>query len=178
MKEKKYFLVGMPGSGKSTIGKLIAKKLKMQFIDLDEVIEEWDGQRISDIFSSKGEDYFRDIERQCLASQMKLQGGFVLATGGGAPCFFDSMSQMNKNGVTIYIDASAEVLFKKLSAKGIKKRPLLKKLSREGLYLELKNKHAVRKKYYEQSKICIGQKFLDIHRLVNETLLAINNLEK
>lgn len=178
MIDKKYFLVGMPGSGKSSIGKLIAKKLELQFIDLDEVIVEFEGQSITEIFKSKGEDYFRELERKCLTNQMKLKRGFVLATGGGAPCFYDNMNQMNRNGATIFLDVPTDILFNKLSKKGIQKRPLLTNLSREDLYLELKNKLGDRKKFYERSKISIVQKFMDIHQLVNEAVLAIKNLEK
>ncbi len=178
MIDTKYFLVGMPGSGKSTIGKLIAKKLELQFIDLDEVIVELEGQSIKEIFKSKGEDYFRELERKCLTNQSKIKGGFVLATGGGAPCFYDNMNQMNRDGITIFLDVPTDILFNKLSKKGIQKRPLLTKLSREDLYLELKNKLSSRKRYYEQSKISIVQKFMDIHQLVNEAVLAIKNLEK
>lgn len=178
MIDKKYFLVGMPGSGKSSIGKLIAKKLELQFIDLDEVIVEFEGQSITEIFKSKGEDYFRELERKCLTNQMKLKGGFVLATGGGAPCFYDNMNQMNRYGATIFLDVPIDILFNKFSKKGIQKRPLLTNLSREDLYLELKNKLSSRNIYYKQSNIRLVQKFMNIQQLVDEAVLAIKILEK
>lgn len=168
----------MPGSGKSSIGKLIAKKLELQFIDLDEVIIEFEGQSITEIFKSKGEDYFRQLEKNCLTNQSKIKGGFVLATGGGAPCFYDNMIQMNRDGITIFLDVPTDILFNKLSKKGIQKRPLLTNLSREDLYLELKNKLSSRNKFYEQSKIRLVQKFMNIQLLVDEAVLAIKNLEK
>jgi shikimate kinase len=178
MIKEKYFLVGMPGSGKSTIGRLLANKIELPFIDLDEVIVESEGQAISEIFKSKGEGHFRELERKCLINQVKLNGGFVLATGGGAPCFFDNMNLMNKGGTTIFINVSPEVLFNKFSKKGIKKRPLLTNLSRENLYLELRNKFEGRKKFYSQSKIRIVQEFTEISQLVNEVISAIQTLEK
>lgn len=178
MIEVKYFLVGMPGSGKSTIGKLLAKKLDLQFIDLDEVVVEQERQSIAEIFNSKGEDYFRKLEEECLIRQMKLEGGFVLATGGGAPCFYDNMGQMNTNGVTIFIDVPPDILYKKLSKKGIQKRPLLTNLSQDDLYLELRKKFTSRKKFYEKSKITLIQKFKDINQIVNEVIFAIKNLKE
>lgn len=168
----------MPGSGKSTIGKLIAKKLDLQFIDLDEVIVESEGHEITEIFKLKGEDYFRELETKCLTNQIELKESFVLATGGGAPCFYENMNLMNDNGVTIFIDVPPDVLLNKLSKKGIEKRPLLQKFSQDDLYLELKNKLVNRKKFYERSKIRLTQKFTNIQQLVNDAVLAIKNLEK
>lgn len=178
MIDGKYFLVGMPGSGKSTIGRFLAQKLGLPFIDLDEVIVRVEGQEITDIFKLKGEDYFRKLETRCLTNQIKLKGGFVLATGGGTPCFYGNMNLMNQNGLTIFIDAPTDILFNKLSKKGIQKRPLLTNLSRGDLFLELKNKLDDRKIFYNQSKIIIVQKFSDIHQLVNDAVLAIKSLEK
>ena len=178
MKEVKYFLVGMPSSGKSTLGKIVARKLNLKFIDLDKEIVIHEGMAIVDIFNTKGEEYFRELERKCLLDQIKLKKGFVLATGGGAPCFFDNMDQMNKYGVTIFLNISVDDLFNKLSKKGIQKRPLLKNLSNEGLYLELENKLNDRRKFYKKSKITIDQNLHDINERVNQVIFAIKSLKE
>lgn len=178
MNKKKFFLVGMPASGKSTIGKLIAKQLGYNFIDLDKVIVEHEGMEISDIFSAKGEDYFREIERKLLLDLINLDEGFILATGGGAPCFFDNMQMMNQHGITIYLDVAVKDLFNKLSKKGTQKRPLLKNISMEDLFLELRNKLNVRKQYYEQSKICLEQNIGEITQRVNQVIFAVKTLEE
>lgn len=174
----KYFLIGMPVSGKSTIGKIIARQFNVKFIDLDEVIVENEGVAITEIFKTRGEDYFRKLERKCLLNQINLKDDFVLATGGGVPCFFDNMALMNKNGVTIFLNVSVDDLFKKLSKKGTQKRPLLKDLSNDDLYLELENKLNDREKYYKQSKICLDQNLNDINERVNQVIFAIKSLKE
>ena len=178
MKSKKFFLVGMPASGKSTIGKLLAKQLGTNFIDLDDKIVEKEGISISEIFNTRGEEYFREIERDQLHNIIEQNAGFVLATGGGTPCFFDNMLQMNNLGVTIFINVPLEELYYKLAKKGIQKRPLLKDISKEDLHFELKSKFERRKFFYKQSKICLEQKFGEITNRVNQVIFAIKNLEE
>jgi len=178
MRESIYFLVGMPSSGKSTLGKLVGRQLNLKFIDLDEEIVAHEGKAITEIFQTEGEDYFRELERKCLIDQINRKEGFVLATGGGTPCFFDNMTQMNNNGVTIFLNISLDDLYNKLSNKGMQKRPLLKDLSKDGLYFELEDKLKIRKKYYQQSKITIDQNLGDINERVNQVILAIKNLKE
>ena len=178
MKGNKYFLVGMPASGKSTIGKLMARQIGLNFIDLDTVIVENEGMGITEIFASKGEDYFRELERKYLLQQIDRYSSFVLATGGGVPCFFDNMIQMNKAGVTIFLDISLNDLFAKLSKKGTQNRPLLKQISRNDLYKELEKKLKERKLYYEKSKICLSQNLSNVSDRVNQVINAIGILEE
>lgn len=178
MKNTKYFLVGMPASGKSTLGKHVAKQLGLNFIDLDKIIVENEGIEITDIFKTKGENYFRELERKYLLKMINLNDGYILATGGGAPCFFDNMDQMNKNGITIFLNISVDELFSKLSKKGTQKRPLLKNFSHEDLYLELKNKLKDRMTFYEQSKICLDQNLNDVNSRVNQVIFAIKTLKE
>lgn len=178
MKNKKYFLVGMPASGKSTIGKLIGRQLGFNFIDLDKVIVEHEGMEITDIFSAKGETYFREVERKYLVELVDSEDGFVLATGGGAPCFYNNMDLMNGSGITIFLDVSINDLFEKLSRKGTSKRPLLKNFSNADLHEELLNKYNSRKEFYEKSKICLEQNLGEVTERVNQVIFAIKSLEK
>lgn len=178
MNKTKYFLVGMPASGKSTIGKLVARQLGLEFIDLDNLIVDHEGMTITEIFDSKGEEYFREIERKQLLIQISRENGFVLATGGGAPCFFDNMEQMNIRGVTIFLDISVDDLFGKLSKKGTQKRPLLNNLTHNDLYQELQKKVFDREKFYNKSKICLSQNLRNIPERVNQVIFAIKTLEE
>lgn len=178
MISKKYFLVGMPASGKSTIGKIIADQLNVKFLDLDEEIVDKEKMSITDIFAKKGEAYFRDKERQCLLHLLDYNENYILATGGGAPCFFNNMDLMNNYGTTIFLDVALDDLFNKLSGKSNHKRPLLKNLSIDDLYLELKSKLEGRKIYYDQSKICLKQHLNDIDLRVKQVIEAINLSEK
>ena len=87
----RIYLIGLPGSGKTTLGKQVAKALNLTFIDMDEKIEQTEGKSISEIFSKEGEAYFRDIERAML-HQVAQEENCIISTGGGAPCFFDNMT--------------------------------------------------------------------------------------
>jgi shikimate kinase len=178
MKNMKYFLVGMPASGKSTIGKLLARELGLVFIDLDEIIVKAEDMPITDIFNTKGESYFRETEKINLIDQVNKNSGFVMATGGGAPCFFNNMEIMKKNGVTIFLDVSIRELYNKLSKKGTHKRPLLKDVASDHLFQELEHKLSNRRKFYEQSDICLVQSFDNIAARVNNIIEAIQRLEE
>ncbi|MEM6829820.1 MAG: shikimate kinase [Bacteroidota bacterium] len=143
MLPEKIFLIGMPGSGKSTSGKELANLLNRQYFDLDDVIVNEEGLSISDLFNEKGEQEFRAIERQCLVQSIAQEGPFVMAAGGGTPCFFDNLELMNKNGVTIYLNTPLSVIASRL--KNDVSRPLMANHTTEVLYEK-------RKKWYMQAK--------------------------
>lgn len=178
MKGKNYFIVGMPASGKSTIGILVARQLGLGFYDLDNIIVENEGVTIAEIFEKHGESYFRSIEQIYLKELISKHNNFLLATGGGTPCFFDNMELMNKSGITIFLNLDINDLFNKLSSKGIQKRPLLMGKSPEQLYEELTTKYEQRKRFYLQSKICLDQKLTNITERVNQVIFAIKTLEE
>jgi shikimate kinase len=176
--KKKIYLVGMPSSGKSTIGKLLSGFLGLPFVDLDDVIEEREGMEITDIFTVKGEPYFREIEHNSLLVQTEQSEGFVMATGGGTPCYFDGIDYMNQHGITVFLKVNVEDLYAKLSKKGSAKRPLLKDKTPEELYYELKTRYDVRIEYYSKAQVVIDQSFKAIAERTNEVLFAIKTLEK
>ena len=168
----------MPASGKSTIGRHLAAELELEFVDLDQIIVEKEGCEITDIFRDKGEAYFREVERLYLLELLKTDNGYVLATGGGAPCFFDNMQQMNDHGTTIFLDISVQNLFNKLSKKGTHKRPLLKNVSQEDLYAELDAKYRERKHFFEQADITLQQELGQVPERVKQVREAIKALEE
>jgi shikimate kinase len=139
----KVFLLGMMGAGKTHLCKLLAKKLKVGGYDLDTLIEAMDERAVCEIFAQDGEEYFRKQETKML----KLFGekkAFVLATGGGTPCFFDNMQWMNKQGITIWIDEPVDILVERLIPEKAQ-RPLIANFSDEQLKRFLENKLAERK---------------------------------
>lgn len=111
------------GAGKSSLGKGLAAELGLKFIDLDKEIEKHFGKDVAAIFASEGEDVFRDTESQKLAEAIEGDD-FVLATGGGTPCFGDNMEQMNESGTTIYLKMSTDHLVQRLEPES-DTRPLL-----------------------------------------------------
>lgn len=103
-------LTGMPASGKTTVGKLLAEKLKREFVDTDELIEKKLGCKISEVFESRGEGYFRSVEAQVIA-EISARNGLVIATGGGAVLREDNLENLHKNSVVFFIDRSPENLY-------------------------------------------------------------------
>jgi shikimate kinase len=141
----KIFLIGMPGSGKSTLGKEVAKALSVPFIDLDDEIENKEGRPIPEIFSEQGEEHFRKLESTTLKQQSEQHESFVMATGGGAPCFLDGMNVINASGVSIFLDVSLKELLSRNEMH--KHRPLLQGDARE----KLKKLYHARLTIYKQA---------------------------
>ncbi len=111
------------GSGKSTIGKLLASRLSLSFVDLDKVIVSQEGKVIPDIFNAAGEAGFRKLEGECLAEVLKRSEPQVIATGGGAILSEANREMMKQSGIIVWLDADVEVLAKRIS--GDANRPLL-----------------------------------------------------
>jgi shikimate kinase len=119
----KIYLIGMPGSGKSTLGTSIAAELMMTFVDLDLEIEKHERKTVPQIFLEKGEDHFRQIESKLLQAWASSNESFVMATGGGAPCMFKGIEVINRSGLSIFLDVPIHELVARLKSKN--DRPLL-----------------------------------------------------
>ena len=115
-------LVGMPGSGKSAIGRRLSARLELPFVDADEEIEQAAGKPISDIFKDHGEAYFRDGERKVIARLLR-QGPQVLATGGGAFMGAETRDNIRQHGISIWLKAELPVLMRRVLKRN--NRPLL-----------------------------------------------------
>jgi shikimate kinase len=154
----KVYLVGMPGSGKSTLGKQLAKHLAIPFVDLDDEIEKSEHKKIPEIFSSEGEAYFRRIESTLLQTWANSKKDFVMATGGGAPCFHRGMEVINKTGVSVFLNVSVNEILERI--KNDNNRPLLAGdlLTREQKLLEIAK---VRLPFYQQAHIVTESPDLD-----------------
>ncbi len=125
----RIYLLGMMGSGKSTVGKKLANKLLYDFFDLDDLIEAKIGSTIADFFEKEGEERFRLIEQETLRETFAFENA-VISTGGGAPCFFTNINEINNNGLSCYLQAEVGVLLSRLKG-AIDQRPLLKSLGSE-----------------------------------------------
>ena len=149
----RIFLTGYMGCGKSTIGRKVAALMGMNFIDLDKYIEERNFKSVPDIFAQEGENAFREKERLALHEVAQFED-IVIGTGGGAPCFFDNMQQMNEAGITIYLAPDNEILASRL-LKSKTERPLIAGKSKEELLDFIASALEKRAPFYEQSKIVI-----------------------
>lgn len=152
---KNIFLIGMPSSGKSTLGRQLAKRLDYQFVDMDEVIANQELSTIAEIFKYKGEDYFRQVESKVL-KDIKPNQKLIIATGGGVPCFFDNIDFIKANGTSIFLNVQPEDLLKRIQKSEGNNRPLIdKKKNNELLLNELKERYKNRIPFYEQADIQI-----------------------
>ena len=113
-------LIGFMGSGKTTVGKVLARQLFKKFVDVDTIIEKEQNSSVSDIFKEKGEEYFRDLEQKCI-SELTQEKGQVIATGGGLPIY----SSIPEKSLIVYIDADFDVILQRLPRREREKRPLL-----------------------------------------------------
>ncbi len=166
LKDKNIFLVGFMGSGKSTVGKILSKKTGMNFVDIDELIEKKEKMHIKDIFSKKGEAYFRDCEKREIEEFLGKKG-FVVSTGGGLGANIENMKKMKKAGVVVWLDVSLDEVLKRCKIDN--KRPLLQKP-----YEELKEMYNQRKKVYSMADIHINTEGKSPEDIAFEILERIN----
>lgn len=143
------FLTGMMGSGKSTIGKLLAEELQLPFFDTDDIISSIEEMDIKDIFATKGEAYFRQAEYELIYSWKMTSA--VVATGGGLPCYNGVMNLLNTKGNTIYLKTSIDDIVSRISKDT--SRPLIKDKTPSQIKKTISELMKTRKTYYEQAKI-------------------------
>lgn len=144
---RRIFLIGMMGAGKTTAGKLLAERIRVPFVDLDEAIEERTGLSVPVVFEQHGEFNFRACEAQVLRDLPRRYPAAVIATGGGAPAHFDNVRFMRSCGTVVYLEASAHELVERLRAVR-NDRPLLAGDDWEALIARL---IAEREPFYEQA---------------------------
>jgi shikimate kinase len=170
-KNLKVVLVGLPGSGKSTFGRQLAQELGFPFLDLDQQIEEKYLKKIPEIFSIYGEGKFREWETETLSDLLDRDTSFILASGGGAPCFNDNMDLINSKSISVYLDVPLESISQRLQASKVQNRPMFQGLDQGEIILKLKSLLVSREYFYNQAKIKLsGEDFsaeLLMYELIN-----------
>ncbi len=161
----RLFLVGYMASGKSTFGRLLARKKGCAFIDLDDFLVEQEGLTVAEIFQQFGEEEFRKRERKALEKVAEIDN-VIVATGGGTPCFFDNMELMNRMGTTVYLQASAQWLANSIVLHP-GDRPLVKGLSLNQL-IDFVEKHLPpRIPFYEKA-----QKVVNVEKVTEDNFMT------
>ena len=159
------------GSGKTHWGRVLSEKLGILFFDLDEQVTEHAGKSIPEIFAEQGEEQFRMLEKDVLHIITESHESFVMACGGGSPCYFNNIEYMNQSGTTVWINVPLETLFERLVLeKG--KRPLIKNLSDDKLKRFINKKFSDRRIYYEQATVSIDEEPIQLEKLIEKIFHA------
>ncbi|MDD3419196.1 MAG: shikimate kinase [Candidatus Gastranaerophilales bacterium] len=166
---KNIALIGLMGSGKTTIGVLLAKKLGVDFVDIDEKIEQKEKTSITKIFETKGEEYFRQVESTLLQDYGKRQN-LVISTGGGAVQKEENLQILKSNCTIIYLKASPNELFSRI--KDDTSRPLLQTLNPLLTLEELLKK---REKNYLMADIIINTEAKTTEQILDEIIKNVKS---
>lgn len=162
----KITLIGLPGSGKTHFGKIWSEFLNINFYDLDHLIEKDTGQIISEIFNDLGEDYFRKIETKILLKFFcEHQGEFILAAGGGTPCFNKNFEIINSHSKSVFLNTPIDKITKFVNNKS--ERPLLN--TENTLKNELEKLYQKRIEYYQQAHFVLNYPY------ARESILEIDS---
>ncbi|MFM8807023.1 MAG: shikimate kinase [Sphingomonadales bacterium] len=161
----RIYLIGFMGAGKSYWGPRLAQEAGLRFYDLDREIEESQALTIDQLFTLKGEESFRALEKDQLHSLTEGHADFVMACGGGTPCFLNNIEYMKRSGKVVWINPAIEVLAKRLWSERMH-RPLLRSVSETELVDFIYKKMADRRLYYEQADIKIDEESVDVSALL------------
>ena len=159
------------GSGKTHWGSLLSQKLGIPFFDLDEQVVGHAGKSIAEIFEMEGEEQFRMIEKEVLHIITESHESFVMACGGGSPCYFNNIDYMNQAGTTVWINTPLDTLFDRLMMEK-EKRPLIQNLSDDQLRNFISKKIADRRIYYEQADIMVEEQPVELDKLIEKIFHA------
>ena len=167
----RVFLIGFMGCGKTHWGKQLSEKLQMPFFDLDSLIEEREGKTVTEIFAEMGEEYFRMLEKDVLYMITESHPTFVMACGGGAPCFFNNIDYMKSRGTTVWINCSTDCLYSRL-VKEKEKRPLIQAIPDNELRSFIIKKYSDRKIFYQQAQVILAEDDVNLEALIEKTFHA------
>ena len=173
----RIILIGYMGAGKTTVGKALAQELGITFYDLDWYISSRMRKTIAQIFEERGEDGFRQIERNMLHEVAEFED-VIISCGGGTPCFFDNIDYMNQQAPVVYLKAEPDVLYKHL-AMSKNDRPLLRGKSQEELIVFIREQLEKREPFYSKARYTLDVSLMDDYTKINksvEQLRALLNL--
>lgn len=171
---KRIIIIGYMGAGKTTVGKVLAKDLGLQFYDLDWYIESRMRKTVAQIFEERGEEGFRRIERNMLHEVAEFED-VVISCGGGTPCFFDNMEYLNQQGDTLYLKAKPEVLYGHLKM-GKTVRPLLLNKTPEEMQQYISEQLERREPFYLQAKHIFDVNLMDNYEKIQLSISSIRKL--
>ena len=171
---KRIVLIGYMGSGKTTVGRALAKEIGLPFYDLDWYIESRMRKKVSQIFAEQGEEGFRRIERNMLHEVAEFED-VVVSCGGGTPCFFDNVDYLNSQAQVVYLKADPEVLHKHLLM-GKGDRPLLKGKSPEELITFIREQLEKREPFYSKARYTLDVSLMDNYDKIKVTIEKLREL--
>ncbi|HAE35062.1 MAG TPA: shikimate kinase [Chitinophagales bacterium] len=146
----RIYVLGYMGSGKTTQGQKLAKKLGLDFYDLDALIEDAAGMKVAEIFAEKGEQHFRELEADVLRGTVLFPDA-VIACGGGTPCYYNNMQWMNNRGATVWFHLPPEIIAGRIKKKKAK-RPLIAHLPDEEILPFIREKLQERSYFYGKAQ--------------------------
>ena len=150
----RLYLIGYMGTGKSTIGRKVAKRANLPFFDTDKMVEEAEGAEVADIITYAGEEYFRKAERRALEKSVENESA-IISTGGGLPVWGDNQKWIAEHGVSVYLKRTPEQILSRLSPYGRQKRPRFRGLSDEELLQFMHNHLAEREPIYSKADVVV-----------------------
>ena len=171
---RRIILIGYMGAGKTTVGKALAKELRMPFYDLDWYIESRMHKTVKAIFDERGEAGFRKIEHNMLHEVAEFED-IIISCGGGTPCFFDNIDYMNRQGETVYLKATPEVLYGHLKM-GKTIRPLLLNKTADEVQVFIREQLAQRESYYSKEKHVLDVNLLDDYEKIKISVEQLRNM--
>lgn len=172
----RIFLIGYMGAGKTTLGKAFARKLNIPFVDLDWYMEERFHKTVGELFAERGEAGFRELERAMLHEVGAFED-VVISTGGGAPCFFDNMDFMNRNGMTVFLDVHPDVLFRRLRI-AKHQRPILQGKQDDELKAFIVQALEKRSPFYSQAQYVFSADELEDRSQIEKSVERLRDLLK
>lgn len=159
------------GCGKTHWGKLLSEKLGVPFFDLDEKITEQEGRPINEIFKTEGEEYFRMLEKDVLHLLTESHESFVMACGGGTPCFFNTIDYLKRQGTVVWINCSTDCLYQRL-IKEKDQRPLISSIPDDQLKTFIIKKYSSRKIFYQQANVILPEEHVTLENMLSKIFHA------
>jgi shikimate kinase len=164
----KIFLLGLPGCGKTTLGKELAEALKIPFVDLDAEIEKREEMPVREIFRKRKEEYFRKSESTELERWCQSTREFVMATGGGAPVFFDNIGKINGAGKSVFLDVSAREIANRILLTPLEERPLFANANKESLKDQIEFMRSQRLQFYNKAHLTITGDSISVAEMIEK----------